>query len=298
MPLRSLWKGSIHFSLVSIPVEAYTAAEPGEGEIHFHQLHRDCHSRIKYVKTCPIHGPVSNDEIVSGYEYEKGQYVIFERDELDYDRGKSDRAITIDTFITPDEIDPLYYDGRTYYLAPESAAEKPYAVLGKALEKMHRYGVARIVLHGKDELALLRPIDGVLSITMLHYQSQVRSPELIAQEIPHVKASPQEQKLAEQLIAATTTDKFNFSQYEDARTQHLKELVEAKIAGRQVVVQPEAEEETHVINLMDALRKSVQNSKRGGKSTAKTAQARKALSSHLSHRHKTATTAPRRRKIS
>ena len=86
MALRSLWKGSIHFSLVSIPVQAYTAAEPGEGEIHFHQLHRACHSRIKYVKTCPIHGPVDNSEIVSGYEYAKGQYVVFERDELELDR--------------------------------------------------------------------------------------------------------------------------------------------------------------------------------------------------------------------
>src|SRR5258707_814366 len=90
MAMRPLWKGSIRFSLVSIPVQSYTAAEPGEGEIHFHQLHRPCHSRIKYVKTCPLHGPVGNDEIVSGFEYAKGQYVEFERDELDGSRAKSD----------------------------------------------------------------------------------------------------------------------------------------------------------------------------------------------------------------
>ena len=154
------------------------------------------------------------------------------------------------------------------------------------------------MLYGRDEIGMIRPLDGVLSMTMLHYQSQIRSPKLVADEIGSVKSSPQEQKLAEQLIAATTSDKFDFSQYEDTRTEKLKELVEAKVAGREIVAEPEAEEETHVINLMDALRKSVQKSKRGGKESAKTKQARKALASHLSRGRKATSGGSRRRKIS
>src|SRR5262249_8001504 len=108
MALRSLWKGSIRFSLVTVPVEAFTAAEPQEGEIHLNQLHDACHSRIRYQKTCPIHGEVRNDEIVTGYEYEKDHYVIVDRKEVEKAQA-DDHAIVIDTFISPEEIDPIYY---------------------------------------------------------------------------------------------------------------------------------------------------------------------------------------------
>ncbi len=298
MALRSLWKGTLRFSLVSVPVEAFTAVEKGEGEIHFNQLHDKCHSRIRYKKTCPIHGEVSNDEIVMGYEYEKDKYVVFEPGELDKPASDRSRSIIIDTFIPRDEIDPIYYDGRTYYLTPESqAAEQPYAVLYQAIEKMNRCGLATIILHGKEELVLVRTLDGLLTMTMLYYESQVREPEIVRQQIPQVKhlpsVKPQELKLAEQLIEASTAKRFDFASYEDQHTEHLKQLIEAKIAGKEIVQPPEEAEEVPVINLMDALRKSVKKSK------GKAAKARGALADQLSGRSRRAAPAKQRhRKIS
>ena len=292
MALRSVWKGVLRFSLVSVPVEAYTAAERGNGELHFHQLHDKCHSRIRYKKICPIHGEVGNDEIVSGYEYEKVKYVIFEPGELGKLRPQGDRSISVDTFVTPDEVDSVYYDGRTYYLVPESAAaEKPYAVLCQAMSKLNRFGMASVILHGKEELVLVRPIESLLAMTMLHYASQVRSPKVLNDELPSVTVNQQELKLAQQLIEASTDNRFDFSKYEDKHTQLVRKLVEAKIAGQDVVTPPaESEEEVPIINLMDALRKSVQQTKRstGGKA----GKARKTLASHLS---KSASTARRRK---
>src|SRR3954453_17304557 len=126
---RPSWSGSIRLSLVSVPVKGYTAQE-AEATVSLNQLHEKCHSRIKYKKTCPVHGEVPNDEIVSGYEYAKDKYVIFEPGEIAKVRAEGDRSIAISTFVEPDQIDPIYYDGRTYYLAPQNAAaEMPYAVL-------------------------------------------------------------------------------------------------------------------------------------------------------------------------
>ncbi len=188
---RAMWKGSIRFSLVSVPVEAYATLEPESGEIHLNQLHDQCHSRIRYVKTCPIHGEVPNDQIVTGYEYEKGHYVIVDRNEVEKAQADA-RTIVVDAFISPEEIDPIYYDGRTYYLFPESpAAEKPYAVLTEAMEKLHRCGVATVVLHGKEQLLIVRPVNGVLAMIMLRYQSQIRSPTSIKDFRSERKASAQ-----------------------------------------------------------------------------------------------------------
>src|SRR5438477_12436596 len=119
MAARSSWKGFLRLSLVSIPVKAYTATASGGGEIHLNQIHADCHNRIKYQKVCPIHGEVSNDAIVSGYEFAKGQFVVIDPNELYKLCSESDKAIQIDTYIVPDELDLLYFNGRTYYLVPD-----------------------------------------------------------------------------------------------------------------------------------------------------------------------------------
>src|SRR5947209_12151689 len=116
MAPRSTWKGFLRINLVSVPVKAYTATASGGGEVRLNQLHKECHSRINYKKTCPIHGEVPNDEIVSGYEYSKGQYVVVDTAELDKLRTEDDKAIKIDTFVAPDAVDPVYYTGKTYYL--------------------------------------------------------------------------------------------------------------------------------------------------------------------------------------
>ena len=131
-------------SLVSIPVKAYTASSGEGGEIHLNQLHGKCNSRIKYKKTCPIHGEVSNDEIVSGYEHAKDQYVVIDTDELERLRTEDPKAITIQEFIAPDALDPLYFKETTYYLVPDGpVGQRPYAVLYQGLVEQKRYGIAR-----------------------------------------------------------------------------------------------------------------------------------------------------------
>src|SRR5579871_6300548 len=130
MAPRSSWKGYLRLSLVSVPVQAINAMASEGGKIHLHLLHSKCHNRIRYEKVCPIHGEVPNDEIVHGYEHAKGQYVVIEDEDVDQLRSEADKAINIDTFVSPSEIDPLYFDGRTYYLLPDGPmGAKPYAVL-------------------------------------------------------------------------------------------------------------------------------------------------------------------------
>jgi DNA end-binding protein Ku len=153
-----------------------------------------------------------------------------------------------------------------------------------------------VVLHGKEELVLLRPLDGVLTMTMLHYKSQVRSPKVLDEYVPKVKTKPQELKLAQQLIDASTSDDFDFSKYEDTHTSHLKQLIDAKVAGKEIVAPPAAEEETHVINLMDALKKSVQQTKKPAGAKAK--EARKSLAGQLARTQTSRTGTQRRRKTS
>jgi DNA end-binding protein Ku len=257
MPARSSWKGFLKLSLVSVPVKAYTATASGGGEIHLNQLHVDCHSRIQYKKTCPIHGEVSNDAIVSGYEYSKGQYVVVDTSELDKLRTEDDKAITIDTFIPPDALDPIYLSGRTYYLVPDGpVGQKPYAVLVQGMIEENRYAVAQIVLHGREQVVLLRPVEGLLAMSILSYEHQITKPSTFEEEAPKVEAAAEEAKLAKTLIAASTAEHFDFSKYKDRYTENLTKLIEAKVAGQEVVAPP-VHEQAQVINLMDALRQSV-----------------------------------------
>src|SRR5207249_2786824 len=150
---RASWKGDLAFGLVSFPVQAFNALNRERSDIHFHQLHAKCHRRIRYQKVCPVHGEVPSDEIVSGYEYHKGRYVEIEPEELDALRTHRERSLTIDAFVEPEAVDPLYFDGRMYYLAPAgSAAEEPYHVMVEAMEKEDRYGLGQVVFSGKQQL--------------------------------------------------------------------------------------------------------------------------------------------------
>ena len=176
MSLRHSWKGFLKLSLVTIPVKAIPAIAGGN-EVHLNQLHAACHSRIRYRKTCPVHGEVANDEIVSGYEYAKDQYVVIDPDELDKLRTASDKAITIDAFVAPGCIDPLYAGGKTYYLVPDGpVATRSYAVLWQGMRQEKRHAIAQAVLHKREQLLWLRPLDGLLAVTQLHYDDQVTKP--------------------------------------------------------------------------------------------------------------------------
>lgn len=254
---RASWSGQIRFGLVAFGVQAFNARLPEKGEFHFHQLHADCHSRIHYQKVCPIHGEVDNDEIVSGYEYRKGQYVEIDPDELDALRTASERALTVDTFIDPNELDPIYDDGRRYYLVPDgSAATEPFAVLAEAMRRKERDAVGQVVFSGREQLVRLRVVDGVLIMSMLDYSAEIKKPEVMAADLPAMKASTRSLQLAETLVEAWSKKKFDFDSYEDHYRAKVKELIDAKIEGREIVA-PEPEEEPEVFNLMDALKKSL-----------------------------------------
>jgi DNA end-binding protein Ku len=251
------WKGYLKLSLVTVPVKAYTAAGKDDAEIHFHQLHADCHSRIQYKKTCPIHGEVSKDAILSGYEYAKGQYVVVDPAELDKLRTEDEKAVTIDTFISPDALDLMYFSGKAYYLAPDGpVGQRPFAVLFQGMVEENRYAIAQMVLHGRDQLVLLRPMDGLLAMSVLNYDHQVTKPAAFEDQAPKVELADEERELADTLVAGSTAKQFDFSTYKDRYTEKLTELIDAKVAGKEIVAPP-PREEARVINLMDALRESV-----------------------------------------
>ena len=258
---RASWKGALRLSLVSVPVQAFNAAAKKE-EVHLHQLHAGCHRRVRYQKACPVHGELSNDEIISGYEYKKGRYVEITSDDLDKLRTDKGRELTIDGFIGPNEIDPIHYDGRVYYLVPDGEpANGPYAVLREALERQGLYGLGQIVFSGKEQLVVVRPLDGLIAMLMLTYVNQLRTPQLFADQLPRKAPSGKEVEMAEKLIQAITGDGFDFEQYEDRYLRRLHELIEAKVAGDEIVAPEPQEEPSEVINLMDALKQSVQRAK-------------------------------------
>jgi len=257
MAARSSWKGFLRLSLVSIPVKAYTATASGGGTIHLNQIHADCHNRIKYQKVCPIHGELSADQIVSGYEFAKGQFVVIDTDEIDKLHTESDKAVQIDAFVKADDLDPIYYSGRTYYLVPDGpVGQKPYALLVQGMHETKQNAVAQVVMHGKEQVVLLRPIDKLLTMAILSFESQVNQPSQFADEAPSEPVSPPEMQLVKQLIAASTPKKFDFAKYKDTYTDKLAQLIEAKVQGKDIV-SPPAHEEKQVINLMEALKQSV-----------------------------------------
>ena len=254
---RASWKGLLRFGLVSFPVEAFNTRVREEGEVNLHQLHAECRSRIRYEKTCPLHGPVPNDEIVSAYEYAKGKYVEVEPDELDAIRTDAERSLTIDSFIVPDALDPIYYDGRMYYLAPDGPeAGEPYYVFLKALLHQERVGIGQIVFSGKEQVVLVRPYEDALLMAMLNYAVELREPASVMPTLPPVREAAKKVHLAEQLIVTWSGERFRFADYEDRNLQKLRELIDAKVEGREIVA-PEPEEVPEVINLVDALRRSV-----------------------------------------
>jgi DNA end-binding protein Ku len=274
---RSGWKGNFSFGLVTFAVEAFNALDRSQSDIHFNQLHEKCHSRIRYQKVCPIHGPVESDEIVSGYEHRKGKYVEIDPEELSALRTERERALTVDAFVSPETVDPLYFDGRMYYLLPAgSAAEESYEVIRTAMELEKRYAVGRVIFSGKDQIVLIRPLEGLLHMAMLNYQAEIRPAAKIATGLKS-RVDSRKARLARTLVREWSDDDFDFSKYEDTYREKVEELIAAKVKGRDLVA-PEEEEEPATINLMEALKKSLSQSRPAAKRPAKskTSKRRKA----------------------
>jgi DNA end-binding protein Ku len=260
---QSNWRGYLRLSLVAVPVRAFSAAAKG-AEIRLNQLHRQCMSRIRYQKTCPIHGEVSNDEIVSGYEYEKGQYIVVDKEEIAALQGERERSITIDAVVRPGAIDPLYFTEKSYYLAPDGkVAEKPYALMLQALVEEKLEAVGHGVLFGREEMVLIHPVADVLAVTALKYHAEVAdSGEL--KKVSDREFGKGELSLTKTLLHNFAGDDFDLAAFTDRYAEDFAALVRAKAGGKEVVA-TRASEPPPTINLMDALKRSLKQSSRPAK---------------------------------
>ena len=256
MAPRSSWKAFLKLSLVSVPVRGFTASKSGR-DIRLNQLHKDCNTRIKYQKVCPEHGELASDQIVKGYEHSKGQYVVIDDDELEKLRTENDHSINIEGFIPPDAVDPVYHAGRTYYLVPDGApGQKPYALLLRGMRENQVHALAQVVIAGREQIVLLRPIGDLLGLTVLYHHAKVQSASSLHDEVGDAEVTDEELVLANTLIGASKVADFDFSTYTDRYDVKLRELIQLKVDGQEVV-QAEDAEEPKIINLMDALKKSV-----------------------------------------
>ena len=256
MSMRYSWKGFLKLSLVTIPVKAYPVSASG-ADLHLNQLHGCCKSRIKYKKTCPLHNKVASGDIVSSYEFATDQYVVVDPDELEKLRTESDKAIQIEAFIRTGTLATIYANGKSYYLVADGpVAHQGYAVLWRGMVEEKRQAIAQVLMHGKEQIVWLRPLDGLIVMTQLSYDGQITKPAALADEVSKTEVAAEERQLLRALMAACTPEKFDLAKYQDRYTQKLTQLIEAKVAGKEIVAAP-ATAQMQVINLMEALRKSV-----------------------------------------
>jgi DNA end-binding protein Ku len=258
---RATWKGFIRLSLVSVPVEGYTASATGESQISLNQLHKDCGERIRYKKTCEVHGEVEAHEIVMGYQYEKDQYVVVDPSEVDKLRSEADRSIEVDRFVSPEKIDSRYYAGKTYYLLPNGKPGlKPYALLHRAMSDAKVVGLAQVVISNREQLVALRPMGKLLAISVLQYAADVKPLDEFENLLQDEPVSAQELKLAKTLIDATRQADADLEHYRDLYAERMRELVDAKMAGHEVA-KPESRKAPPTINLIEALKASLEEKK-------------------------------------
>jgi DNA end-binding protein Ku len=263
---RSIWKGSMQFGMVNIPVALYVATE-STSKVSFNLLCPDHKTRIKNKRWCPV-GEHEVASTVRGYEYEKGQYVIFTEDDLEKLPLKSSRSIDIAGFVKSEELPGELYYQSAYYLEPDKGAQKPYALLMKTLEKTDRVAVAKFALRERERLVSMRAHDNVLVLNTLHWPDEIRSVEDLS--LPDdVKVAPAELKMAESLVEMMAME-FEPSDFRDEYKQAFEKIVDAKVKGREDLVEaPEPEAETAVADLMSALKASVakakEDEKKGGR---------------------------------
>ncbi len=257
---RSIWRGTISFGLVSVPVRMFTATE--SKELRFHFLHRGDLAPISYDKVLKDTGEhVDPDEIVRGFEVEKGRFVELTDEDLDRLDVELAHGIDICDFVALEEIDPIYFR-KAYYLLPEDGAEKPYALLVRALEETAKVGIAKIVIRKKQHLACLRPWEGAILLETMYFADEVRRPEKV--KLKGDLRGP-EVEMARSLVE-NLSEHFEPEKYDDTYRKELLELLRAKAKGKPL---PEAEEaeEGEVVDLMAALRESVERTKRQKSST-------------------------------
>lgn len=254
--MQSIWKGAISFGLVTIPVGLYSATE--DKKASFKQLRDGDHSPIRYKRVAEVDGEeVPYEKIVRGYEVEKGKYVVFTKEELNAIGKALAGTVDVVQFVDEQEIDPIYFK-KSYYLAPEKGGVKAYRILLEALKENDKVGIAKVAIREREYVATLRPEDDVLVLETMWWPDEVREPRFETLE-EEVEVSTEERKMAEMIIENLTTT-FDPSQWVDASREAVEDMAKAKIEGQEIVA-PDSPEPTKVVDLLDALKASVEATK-------------------------------------
>lgn len=272
MALRPLRSATITFGLVSIPVRFYTATR--QEDISFNLLHASCGTRVNRKYWCAEHEEfVSNDELIRGYQISKGRYVTFTDEEIEALHTDDNRALDITEFLDLKQIDPIFFE-RAYFLGPGEGGNKTYRLLSAAMKKQQKVALARWVSGGREHLVILRPFENGIILHTMYYADEVR--DFGAIDIPSDTVKEKELKLAEMLVDELTEKKFNPMQYKDEYRQRLLDRIEAKSRGQEIVVQEEEQEQVgEVIDIMEALQRSLQGGRPASRTAAKRTTARK-----------------------
>lgn len=253
---RALWRGTISFGMVTIPIKLFTATE--SQDVSFRQLHAADNSPIKLVRRCSSDGKdLDADEIVKGYEYAKDHYILVDESDLEKLPVPSKHTIELSSFVEAEEIDPVYYE-KSYHIEPEELGRKPFALLVKALEEKKLNAVGKIAIRTKERLCSLRPRNGSLMLETLFYPDEVKPPEF---EAPEMKISEAEMKVAYALIDLLH-EPFDPEKYKDEYREGLMEIIEAKLEGHEYVAPAEPAAAAPAVDLMAALRASVEAAKK------------------------------------
>jgi DNA end-binding protein Ku len=253
--VRSLWKGSISFGLVSIPIKLYAATE--DRDLHFNMLHEPCRTPIRYVKMCPTcQKEVGMDEIVRGFEYEKGHYVILREEDFEAIPVAAARTLDIVDFVYLREIDPIYFD-KTYYLEPGEGGGRAYHLLRRAMEETGRIAIARVVIRSREQLAAIRVYrENTLAMETMHYPDEIRTVAGLSglEAVPELRE--QEMQMATQLIGSLAGE-FVPEKFRNEYRETLIQLIQQRVAGQEVAQAPAQAARTRVVDLMEALRASI-----------------------------------------
>jgi len=253
MGARAMATAMVSFGLVSIPVKLYSASESSE-RISFNWLHKDCGSRLKQKYHClKDDEEVERTDMIKGYEFAKGQYVLFTPEELKQMEEKSTQSIDITEFVPSDQIDPVFFD-KSYYLGPDKGGERPYALFSKALQQVGRWALAKYAARGKQYLVAIRPVEGGLVMQQLYYANEVRAFADI--DVPDTEVKDNELNMAIQLAEMGASEIFHPDQYEDDVRKRVMAAIEQKIQGEEISI-PEEEPKAQVVDLMEALKASL-----------------------------------------
>jgi DNA end-binding protein Ku len=254
MAARPIASASISFGLVSVPVKLYSAAE-SSANVSFNWLHKKCGTRLKQQYVCPKdEEAVEKDEMVKGYEFSKGQYVLFSPEEIKALEEKATNSIDISEFVPLDKVERVYLE-KVYYLGPDKGGEKAYKLMSEALKDSKRAALGQYAARGKQNLVLVYPQEGRLVMEQLHYVNEVRKPTEV--ELPDTQVKPAELTLAKQLIEQGATEEFNPQAYHDQVRDRVLESIQQKVEGHEITAEPEQAPETKVLDLMEALKASL-----------------------------------------